>query len=710
MGIKIDKLSVKDLGPIKSFTASFGMFNLIYSRNERGKTFLTEFIICSLFKNISRWCNLRKGGKGKITVSGPGKETMDFSPSSRQKLEYYWEISEKGLPLSVAKLLVVKGGETGIETDDGISKFFVKEVLSGINILDKIGKDSNISKTIKKAKIEYGKIDIPQLGEGKDYSDTLEELNSIERQFEEIESEYTQGILKTYKIEEKSLEDNLDRLERAKRHKAYVISEKIKELDSELKNIPDDGLRKIENDLSLYRSKKEYCSQLEEKYKKTLQKSRNFKWLESVLPYYKDLSLRTTRKPGNFLLFISGIFAAAGIAAAVILFSYYQKIPATALILYLSIICFCFLGLIVSSFAYIKKFQNFSKQAGQSAELVKIRKEFKTRTGQELSNIALLESVLNEERGFNSESTAIKEQVDNLNEELLKLSSSISQKIEAFTGKEIKGKDRETILKSLQLYNRNLKDRIDKETRELYKLAVPETDYISEDNRTIYDQQEYEKNRSSLESVRETIKNQEDRIAKLKYKICEKTRDDPSISWEDLIENLRLKRFEVQNRFRDITANIVAGYNVYRVISRLAREEDVKIQEGLQSETVLAPLKDITGRYSKLLLDNDRLIVSDQYDDFDIRDLSTGAKEQVMLALRVGFTSKILKEDTLFLILDDAFQHSDWQKREILVNKLADIADRGWQVIYLTMDDNIKELFNKAGKNFKAGKYCSFEL
>src|SRR4030066_424131 len=251
MGIKIDKLSVKDLGPIKSFSARFGMFNLIYSRNEKGKTFLTEFIICSLFKNIGRWCYLRKGGKGKITISGLEKETIDFSPSTRQKLEDYWETSETGLPVSMAKLLVVKGGETGIEDDDGISKFLVKEVLSGINVLDKIDRDSNISKTIKKVKIEGGKSEIAQIGEGKAYTDAMDKLESIERQFEEIESGYTQGILKTYRMEEKILEDNIARLDRAKRHKAYLISEKIKELDLKLKYIPDDDLRKTENELSL---------------------------------------------------------------------------------------------------------------------------------------------------------------------------------------------------------------------------------------------------------------------------------------------------------------------------------------------------------------------------------------------------------------------------------------------------------------------------
>jgi hypothetical protein len=710
MGIKIDKISVKDLGPIKSFSARFGMFNLIYSRNEKGKTFLTEFIICSLFKNIGRWCYLRKGGKGKITISGLEKEMIDFSPLSGQKLEDYWETSEKGLPVSMAKLLVVKGGETGIEDDNGISKFLVKEVLSGINVLDKIDRDSNISKTIKKVKIEGGKIEIPQIGEGKVYTDALNKLDSIERQFEEIESEYTLGILRTYRIKEKALADNLALLDKAKRHKAFLVSEKIKELDSKLKYIPDDGLRKIENELSLYKSKKEYYNQLDEKYKNALEKSRDFKWLESALPYYKDLSLRTIKKPGNFLLILCGLFAAAGIAAAIILFSSYQKTSVITSIIYLAIVCFCFLGLVASSFLYIKKFQNFSKQAGQSVELNKIKKEFKTRIGKELSNIALLESALNEERGFYSESIVIKEQAGSLNEELLKLNSSINHKIEGFTGKEVKEKDRETILKDLQLYNRNIKDRIDTETRELYKLAVPETNYISEDIGTIYNQQEYEKTRSALESIREGIKDQEDRIQRLKIKICEKTGDDLSISWEDLIENLRLKRFEVQNELKEITANIAAGYSVHRVISRLREEEDTKIQEGLQSKTVLTPLREITGRYNKLSLDNARLIVSDQYDDFDIRDLSTGAKEQVMLALRIGFTSKILKEDTLFLILDDAFQHSDWQKREILINKLADIASKGWQVIYLTMDDNIKELFDKTGKKFEAGKYSSLTL
>ncbi|TET14077.1 MAG: hypothetical protein E3J77_05370 [Actinobacteria bacterium] len=710
MGIKIDKISVKDLGPIKSFIAEFGIFNLIYSRNEKGKTFFTEFIIRSLFRNISRWSNLRKGGKGKVTISGLEERTIDFSPSSQKKLEDYWESSEKGLPISMSKLLVVKGGEAGIEDGEGISKFLIKEVLSGINVLDKIDNDNNISKTVKSAEIDGSQISIPQRGEGKQYSDIRDELKSIDKQFEEIESEYTQGILKTYRIEEKTLQDKLSHLDKAKRHQAYLISERIKELNTELNNIPEGELIKIERELYLYKSKKGSYNQLEEKHKSVLKESKDFKWLESALPYYKDLSSKIIKKPGKSLLFICGILAIAGIATAVALIFFNQKISAAAWTSYLGIICFCFLGLLVFSLVYIKKFYNFSKQAGQNEELSKIKGEFKNRIGKELTDIALLESTLNEQRESNSKSSAIEEQIDGLNKGLRELHFSINQKIASFVEKEASEQDWDAILKDLKQNNRSLRDHIDEERQELYKLGVSETDYLSEDIVIRYGQQEYEKTQSELGHIQEEIKNQEDKIQKLKYRICEKTKADPSISWEELIENLRQKRQEVQNELREVTANIVAGFNVHKVISKLREEEDAKIQEGLQSEVVLSPLKDITQRYNRLALDNDRLIVSDQYDNFGIRDLSTGAIEQVMLALRIGFTLKLLREDALFLILDDAFQHSDWQKREILINKLADIAKKGWQIIYLTMDDHIKGLFDKFSKEFEAGKYNSFEL
>jgi DNA repair exonuclease SbcCD ATPase subunit len=707
MGIKIDRISVKELGPIKSFTGRFGIFNLIYSINEKGKTFLTEFIIRSLFKNIDRWSYLRKGGKGKVSISGIGKQPVDFSPASLKKLEDYLAAGEKGLPASIAKLLVAKGGEAGIEKGEGINKFFIKEVLSGINILDKI--DNNISKTVKNAEVEASRISIAKAGEGKQYIAKKSELENIETLFEEIESEYTQGIIKTCRIEEEMLEDRLAHLDRAKRHQAYIISERIKELDARLKNIPEDELNKLETEISLYTDKKESHRQMEEKYKTALNGSKDLDWLESALSYYRDISIKTINTPSRFLLVLCNVFAAAATAAAVLFFlsQRFFNVPQN---IFLYSTFFFFLASIVSFIVYTRKMRGFSKQAGQSEELDKIKEGFKKRTGKRLTDIALLESTINNKKELRSRSSTIEEQTCILENDLKELRPSINRKITAFTGKKALEQDWNLVAARLKQSNRDLRDSIDREKDEIRKLGIPETDYLPEEVEIKYSLRQYQEIQSRLEEIREEVRNREDKIEKLKYRICQKTGDDPSIGWEELIENLRAKRQDVQNELREVTAGIVAGFSVHKVVSELRLEEDAKIQEGLKSQIVLGPLKDITQRYSRLLLDDGRFIVSDQYDDFDIKDLSTGAREQVMLALRIGFTSKLLGKDALFLILDDAFQHSDWEKRKILIDKLAEISKRGWQIIYLTMDDHIKELFDRAGKNLKDSKYESYTL
>ncbi|MGQ9621268.1 MAG: ATP-binding protein [Bacteroidales bacterium] len=103
----------------------------------------------------------------------------------------------------------------------------------------------------------------------------------------------------------------------------------------------------------------------------------------------------------------------------------------------------------------------------------------------------------------------------------------------------------------------------------------------------------------------------------------------------------------------------------------------------------------LTARYKRLSFYNSEIIISDDYSDFNLKDLSTGAREQVMIALRIGFLKRILKNDTAFLILDDAFQHSDYEKRMILVKTIHELSRNGWQIIYFTMDDHIKNLFRK---------------
>jgi hypothetical protein len=69
-----------------------------------------------------------------------------------------------------------------------------------------------------------------------------------------------------------------------------------------------------------------------------------------------------------------------------------------------------------------------------------------------------------------------------------------------------------------------------------------------------------------------------------------------------------------------------------------------------------------------------------------------------------------MQGDTAFLILDDAFQHSDWERRPALVDTVFDLAKAGWQTIYFSMDDNIRDLFDQRGKTAPKGSYSRIDL
>ena len=114
-------------------------------------------------------------------------------------------------------------------------------------------------------------------------------------------------------------------------------------------------------------------------------------------------------------------------------------------------------------------------------------------------------------------------------------------------------------------------------------------------------------------------------------------------------------------------------------------------------------LKAITGRYESIDLEDKDLVLSDvDGNSFPLQMLSTGAKEQVFMALRLGFAAIGLKGEPAFLILDDAFQHSDWVRRGHLVDQILRVIRSGWQVFYFTMDNHIRDLFKAAGNEIEA--------
>ena len=200
------------------------------------------------------------------------------------------------------------------------------------------------------------------------------------------------------------------------------------------------------------------------------------------------------------------------------------------------------------------------------------------------------------------------------------------------------------------------------------------------------------------------MEKQRDELDGLKHQICTETGDDITREWEDIIQSLKEKRIQLSGDYKEITAEILAKILVTRVLGEIREQEDEKIRGRLQTSLVSEVLFDITKRYKSIDFVDERLIVNDPYNEFYLSDLSTGAQEQVLLALRIGFATQIMQENQAFLILDDAFQYADWKRRERLVEQVVQLSKKGWQILYLTMDDHIKELFDQAGRYvFKDG-------
>lgn len=243
---------------------------------------------------------------------------------------------------------------------------------------------------------------------------------------------------------------------------------------------------------------------------------------------------------------------------------------------------------------------------------------------------------------------------------------------------------------------------------ELEGLGIAKDEYLSEDPKIEYNAEELSNLEKKLKIIDEKYKELEQENLVLKNEITIATGSSIGEDWNILIERLNTKKKEILDQLRQKEAYIIAGIIVHQTINELLQEEEKQIQKNINSKEFCDLLYKITGKYNSLSINNDgKLTITSQMADYDLRDLSTGTKEQVLFALRVTLAEKILGNKAFF-ILDDAFQHSDYDRRPKLIDQLFTLADEGWQIIYLTMDDNIRDIFTNKG--LKREDYLMIEL
>ncbi|MFO8035105.1 MAG: hypothetical protein R6U57_00545 [Anaerolineales bacterium] len=696
MPVWIERVNIEYLGPLGEQKFDFDRFNMIYGANETGKTFLVEFLLRSLFRHASQWPLRNLPGRGIVTLRGVGEGPIEFTPDSRKKLEDYWKVEESGLPANMAQLLVVKGGELDLsrEAPGGVGRAVLKNTLSRETLLDQILEP--IQQTIQNASIHKGEIIADRRGKIKDRESLMDDLRRMDGLFETLESKYSRGPIRSLELRLEKVQASLEKQERAKRYLAYQLSKKVNEWKETRKNLPDRKLETLRDHIRDYQKTQSQLAEKKEDLAEKEETSHHYLWLKNALETWETQDLDRSGQPRPIFALIGIVLIFIGLALS------FTNQPLLGLGPSL-------IGLISLAY-YTWRLRLWSGSAAQSQEREDIQKTYQDRFGDHLDGIVELKTRLESVREIHIQANQIRSDIEGLEEQKNQLTNDIRSELNKLTGEEVGKDDWEEKVNALRDKAKKLDENIKEVEMEQYRLGIDETEYRSHPAQVPYDEKEWEVLQEETNQIQAEIREAEEGLERLKQNVCKWTRDDIDTPWNKALQHLQEEHEHKVEEYKQLTAEIVAKIGVTQVLEQVHEQEDEKIRHGLRSKEVTEILESVTGTYHSLDLTGEQVQVKGIYGDYPLRALSTGAQEQILLALRMGFASRLAGGQPLFMILDDAFQHSDWQRRERLVKKAIHFAKHDWQVVYLTMDDHLRDLFLDAGKTLFPEEFTYHEL
>ncbi|MCK5147683.1 hypothetical protein KAR48_13070 [bacterium] len=682
MPIYIDSIKAKGLGPISSIDWKFSKFNLIYGKNERGKTHLVEFFIRSLFKSSRHWSLRNTSASGRVMIHGLPGGPMGFSPRTTGRLDDVWE-NDRGLPEDFSRLLVVKGAETEIvvDADGGIDRSTIKHFISGQQALERIEK--RIPKTVQESSIESTRITGSRRGEIKDREILQERLTVLNQLIQNVNKRFSGGQRQVLEKERAKVATELEAQNKARKILAGRIQHQVDSLEEQKRQISRDTLQKARDELNLLRQKQRETVSRKNELDLAREKSRHHEWLQNATRLYEALMMEESVSVGYLLPVLAILSAiAAGITTVT---GIWQGALAGLFIMAATVMII------------VKRLHNLVKRRGQSDEVDRLKEQYKIRFNEELTGLPQLrEQILLCQEDY-AKAKLLDDQLASDRRLIDQYEVRLEQLIFRLTGQKHGPDTWESVLLETAHTLETFENSLQTYRIQLAQLDVEPVEYIAETSDVVYDRLVIEKLEIRKNNIDQQILSAEQQLDDLKRSIFQEIRDKNARNWSDLLESLRIKRDETAAEYALKTAQIIGKKLVYRVIQELEQDEDEKLADALSHSAVQAPLFAMTGRYNSFELEADGLMVSDGLSSYTLTDLSSGAREQVLLALRIGFGAHLLGDDAAFIILDDAFQYSDWSRRKLLVEQMLKLTEQGWQIIYFTMDDHIKELFKTTG-------------
>lgn len=210
-----------------------------------------------------------------------------------------------------------------------------------------------------------------------------------------------------------------------------------------------------------------------------------------------------------------------------------------------------------------------------------------------------------------------------------------------------------------------------------------------------------EKLEKELEEHREKLQGFRDRAKELDFSIFVGERLDLEIQNLDSLRTLvkRLDEF-VSAIEEDAEASRVA-LEIFEEIQEEEKEETAELfEEGSRATEIFQEITE--ERYSKVTYDNEENqleVEKSTGESFTPDKLSDGTRDQLYLSIRVALGEKILDGNTGFFVMDDAFLTSDSSRLETQVGVVEQLAEQGWQIIYLSSKEDAISALSERSNN-----------
>jgi exonuclease SbcC len=759
--MKLKEFSIIRYGPLENLNKiKLNDFNLIWGKNECGKTLTIDGLVKLLFnktgkdfENLERVQEVPEGYV--VLVDEEGNE---------------YKIPEKGdLPkisgLSATEcnnIFIVRNSNLSVAHDLSKESMFYESITDKLTGLE-TERIAKISEKIKEiARLTDKSLEFQDVKDEK-LKTRINEANKLIEEIDQLIQEVKEkGLdeLEEKKVELKeqleTIEEEIKKLEALRKREKYEkgdealtilkkLMDEIKELD--VYNENDAKLwNDLEKELDMYSSQKQKKEkELEVKVKELEKADEKYKELSEEFKSYEEkkkkideeikpeMSRFNSSRDVNKLEKKNKVFTVSMIISIVILaISVVGIVFNKSLLFYVltavsSIAVAAFGGLkykvikdqdqVINKFEEFKaKLQTLGLMADTLGEIYENIKNYEVWYETKLKefNRAFLDKEkiklqINDLK--NKEIAEIEQHIKNIQEKIEKLKEKSKEtSLESYNEKlklknEIKNNigKQETILKSHFGYvGKSLEEAIPYWENEIKKLEIykdnfPE-DKFSEDlltnlknNENKY-KNEYEEVHNNTKLIQKMFEDIEGRVNKIllpdEHLFCETSTD---------LEAIKKLLSDFVNTHENNRNNALV---VLSIFEELEREEKGKISSLFgQNSLVTKYFKEITdGLYDEVTFDSNENKIKVRRKDkvvLDAYQLSGGAYDQLYFSIRLALGRTLLKDRFGFFIMDDPFVKSDFERLNRQMNLLKKIANSGWQIIYFSSKDEIKDLLKE---------------